>query len=90
MVGLAWKHDNVFIDTSAYLPKYYPPELVHFMKTYGQDKVLFGTNFPHLPFSRCREQIAGLELPQTAEEKFLRGNAQRVFKLEQSAAQSGA
>src|SRR5205085_2954928 len=25
MIGVAWKHPNVFIDTSAYLPKYYPP-----------------------------------------------------------------
>lgn len=25
MIGVAWKHPNVYIDTSAYLPKYYPP-----------------------------------------------------------------
>ena len=81
MIGLAWKHDNVYIDTSAYLPKYYPAELVQYMKSYGQDKVLFGTNFPHLPFDRCRAQVAGLELPPAIEEKFLRTNAQRVFKV---------
>jgi len=49
MIGLAWKHDNVFIDTSAYAPRYYPPSLQHFASTHGQDKVLFGTNFPQLP-----------------------------------------
>jgi predicted TIM-barrel fold metal-dependent hydrolase len=81
MVGLTWKHDNVYIDTSAYLPKYYPPELVHFIKTYGQDKVLFGTNFPMLTFERCRSQVADLDLPPDVEEKFLRTNAERVFKL---------
>jgi predicted TIM-barrel fold metal-dependent hydrolase len=81
MIGLAWKHDNVFIDTSAYLPKYYPAELVQYLKTYGQDKVLFGTNFPQLTFDRCRAQIAGLELAPAIEEKFLRTNAQRVFKV---------
>jgi uncharacterized protein len=81
MIGLAWKHDNVFIDTSAYLAKYYPSELVQYMKSYGQDKVLFGTNFPHLPFHRCRAQIASLELSPEVEEKFLRTNAQRVFKV---------
>jgi len=27
---------------SAYLPRYYPPQLLHYLKTYGQDKVLFG------------------------------------------------
>ncbi len=81
MIGLAWKHDNVYIDTSAYLPKYYPAELVQYLKTYGQDKVLFGTNFPQLTFDRCRAQIAGLELPPAIEEKFLRANAQRVFQV---------
>ncbi|KAH0541843.1 hypothetical protein FGG08_003726 [Glutinoglossum americanum] len=25
MIGVAWKHENVYIDTSAHLPKYYPP-----------------------------------------------------------------
>ena len=39
MIGQAWKFDNVYIDTSAYLPKYYPQQLIHFMKTNGKDKV---------------------------------------------------
>lgn len=81
MIGVAWKHDNVFIDTSAYLPRYYPPQLLHFMRSYGQDKVLFGSNFPQLSLSRCMEQVKGLDLPAEVEAKFLRGNARRVFKL---------
>jgi predicted TIM-barrel fold metal-dependent hydrolase len=81
MIGVAWKHDNVFIDTSAYLPRYYPPQLLHFMKTYGQDKVLFGTNFPQLPLDRCTAQVADLGLPPEVEAKFLQANAKRVFRL---------
>jgi hypothetical protein len=42
MIGLTWKHDNVDIDTSAYLPEYYPPELVDFVMTTAM-KVLFST-----------------------------------------------
>jgi hypothetical protein len=64
MIGVAWKHDNVYIDTSAYLPRYYPPQLLQFLRTYGQDKVLFGTNFPQLPLDKCMEQVRGLGLPQ--------------------------
>ncbi|MCI0487744.1 MAG: amidohydrolase family protein [Blastocatellia bacterium] len=82
MIGLAWKHENVFIDTSAYLPRYYPQQLLHYMKTYGKDKVLFGTNFPQLPFEKCAEQARGLDLPETARARFLRENARRVFKLD--------
>lgn len=81
MIGLAWKHANVYIDTSAYLPRYYPPQLVHFMKTYGKDKVLFGTNFPMLDFGKCAEQARALELPEVAQANFLSENARRVFGL---------
>ncbi len=81
MIGVAWKHDNIFIDTSAYLPRYYPQALLQYMKTYGQDKVLFGSNFPQLSLSRCMEQVGELGLPDEVREKFLRANARRVFKL---------
>jgi uncharacterized protein len=64
MIGVAWKHDNVYIDTSAYLPRYYPPQLLQFLRTYGQDKVLFGTNFPQLPLDKCMEQVRRLDLPR--------------------------
>ena len=79
MIGLAWKHDNVFIDTSAYAPRYYPPSLLQFAATYGQDKVLFGTNFPQLPLERCAAEARELDLPPVARAKVLAGNARRVF-----------
>lgn len=81
MIALAWKHANVYIDTSAYLPRYYPPQLLHFMKTYGRDKVLFGSNFPMLAFDKCAEQARALELPDDARANFLSENARRVFGL---------
>ena len=81
MIGVAWKHDNVYIDTSAYLPRYYPPQLLQFLRTYGQDKVLFGTNFPQLPLGKCMAQVGGLSLPPDIETKFLFANARAVFRL---------
>jgi uncharacterized protein len=81
MIGVAWKHDNVYIDTSAYLPAYYPPQLIHYLRTYGQEKVLFGSNFPQLRLDKCMEGIRALQLPPEIESKFLRANAERVFKL---------
>lgn len=81
MIGLAWKHANVFIDTSAWLPRYYPPQLVHFMSTYGRDKVLFGTNFPMLRLDKTAQQARELGLEPAVERAFLADNARRVFKL---------
>ena len=82
MIGLAWKHENVFIDTSAYSPRYYPSQLVHYLRTYGQDKVLFGTNFPQLSWEKCVQQVYAMNLPEEVQTKFLSGNAQWVFQLE--------
>lgn len=81
MIGLAWKHENVYIDTSACLPRYYPPQLIHYIKTYGQDKVLFGTNFPQLSLEKCVAQVRDLALPEAIEARFLSGNAKRIFRL---------
>jgi uncharacterized protein len=81
MIGVAWKHDNVYIDTSAYLPRYYPPQLLQFLRTYGQDKVLFGTNFPQLSLDKCMQQVRVLDLPPKIESKFLFTNASTVFRL---------
>jgi predicted TIM-barrel fold metal-dependent hydrolase len=81
MISLAWKYDNVFIDTSAYLPRYYPQQLTHFMNSYGQDKVLFGTNFPMLSFKDCVDQALDLPISDKAKSKFLSENARKVFGL---------
>jgi predicted TIM-barrel fold metal-dependent hydrolase len=81
MIAVSWKHENVYIDTSAYLPRYYPPQLLHYMNSYGQDKVLFGTNFPMLSLEECARQALSLELKPAAKANFLAGNARRVFKI---------
>ena len=81
MIGVAWKHENVYIDTSAYLPRYYPPQLIHYMNTYGKRKVLFGTNFPQLNLQKCAEQAMQLELSEEARANFLYHNASQVFDV---------
>lgn len=86
MIGVAWKHDNVWIDTSAYLPAYYPPQLVHFLRTYGQDKVIFASNFPQLRLDKCMEQVRAMGLPPEIQRKFLCDTARHVFCLGASAA----
>lgn len=83
MVAIAWKHPNVYIDTSAHLPKYYPPALLQFLKTWGQDKVLFASDYPLLPFDRCIRQVDELGLTPEVKRKFLRENAMRVFSLDE-------
>jgi predicted TIM-barrel fold metal-dependent hydrolase len=81
MMILAWKFPNVYVDTSARAPKYWPDSFKLFAATWGQDKVLWGTDYPLLTFKRCIEEIEALGLSEQAKRKILRENAIKVFKL---------
>ena len=81
MIAMAWKHANVFICTDAYAPKYWPPALVHFLNSYGKDKVMFGTDFPVVTFDRARREIEALNLRPEAKSMLLRENVRRIYKL---------
>jgi predicted TIM-barrel fold metal-dependent hydrolase len=82
MIAMAWKHDNVFIGCDAHSPKYWPDAFVRYVNSYGQDKVIFGTDFPVLGFERTMEEINGLGLKPEVRQKLLRGNALRVYGLQ--------
>lgn len=82
MIAMAWKHANVFIGSDAHSPKYWPDSFVRYIRSYGQDKVIFGTDFPVLDFGRTMAEIDALGLPEPVREKFLRTNALRVYKLD--------
>ncbi len=82
MIAVARKHENVYIDTSAYTIKRLPPELRAYMKTgSGRHKVLFGTNFPMILPAHALEALDDLGLDEEARGLFLEGNARRVFRL---------
>lgn len=80
-IAVATKHENVYIDTSAYTAKRYPVELVKFMKGHGRHKVLFGTNYPMIMPAKALEGIDELGLDEEAARLFLSGNAKRIFSL---------
>jgi predicted TIM-barrel fold metal-dependent hydrolase len=83
MVAVARKHENVYIDTSAYTIKRLPPELIAYMKTRsGRHKVLFGSNFPMILPAHALEALDDLGLDDETRELFLDGNARRVFRLD--------
>jgi predicted TIM-barrel fold metal-dependent hydrolase len=82
MMILAWKHPNVYVETSARTPKRWPRSFVQFASGWGQDKVLWGTDYPLLTFERTLSELRDLDLPETAYRKIVRENAIRAFRLE--------
>ncbi|MCA9298782.1 MAG: amidohydrolase, partial [Phycisphaerales bacterium] len=81
-IAVATKHENVYIDTSAYTVRRYPAQLVEYMKHNGRAKVLFGTNFPMIPHAKALSGLGALELGDDIERLFLAENARRVFALD--------
>ena len=81
MIAMAWKHENVFIGTDAYAPRHLPAALKHYMNSYGQDKVMFGTDWPVIDPERAVREMKEMELRDGAFAKVMRDNALRVFNL---------
>jgi predicted TIM-barrel fold metal-dependent hydrolase len=78
-IRLMLKYARLHLMTSAYLPKYLPPSLLHFMRTRGRDRVIFASDHPAIPMKRCLDEAMKLDLPEPAREAYLYGNAARLF-----------
>ena len=78
-IRLMLKYRNLYLKTSAYAPKYLPPELLHFMNTRGPHKVIFASDHPALSMERALGEARALDLRPGVLEQFVHQNAQRVF-----------
>jgi predicted TIM-barrel fold metal-dependent hydrolase len=85
MIAVASKHPNVWIDTSAYPPKRYPPEFGHFLRTWGRRKAIWASDWPILDFDRALAGIDELDLTDEVRRGFLHDNAVAAFALEDPA-----
>jgi len=80
LIAVATKWPNVYINISAWLPKYISPSLLAFMKSRtGAEKVLFGSN--GLSWDRYLDQIDELGMRDDAKQAILYDNPRRVYKL---------
>ena len=80
-IAVATKHENVFIDTSAYTVRRYPEPLIEYMRGHGRSKVLFGSNYPMIAPAKALQGVEALGLDAEAMALFLGDNARRVFTL---------
>ena len=82
MISMAWKHENVYIGVDAYAPKHWPPQLVHYLNSYGREKVLFGTDWPVIEPIRAVREIRAMDLRDESYRALMRHNAIKVFNLQ--------
>ena len=82
-VKLMLKFPNLFYSTSAFAPKHYPKAIIDFANTRGTDQVLYAGYFPMgLSFERIFADLEKVPLRDEVWPKFLRGNAVKLFGLE--------
>jgi len=81
MISLLSKCENLYVDTSAYVPKRFPADFVDYLRSRGRGRVMFGSNYPMLTHARCLDGLDGLGLAAEDRDAFLQGTAHKVFRL---------
>lgn len=82
MISVAYKHPNVYIGSDAYAPAHWSSPFVHFIDSWGKEKVLFGTDFPVVDPERARKEIEELDIRPESRKLFLRDNAIDLYGLD--------
>ncbi|CAM2801302.1 amidohydrolase family protein [Skermania piniformis] len=78
-IRLLIKYANLRLMTSAWSPKRLPDSLIHYMRSRGSDKVIFGSDWPVLSMRRVVPEALALDLPDDVREKYLYANARDFF-----------
>jgi predicted TIM-barrel fold metal-dependent hydrolase len=81
MTAVALHKGNVFWELSGWAPKYFPEDLKRDIAGRLQDKIMFGSDYPSIPYARLFGEWEALELPTDVFEKVFHGNAERVLGL---------
>lgn len=79
---LMLKYPNLYYMTSAFAPKYYPKTIIDYANSRGAEKIMYAGYFPMgLSLERIFDELSKVPFKDEIWIKFLRENAQNVFKL---------
>jgi uncharacterized protein len=78
-IRLMLKYRNLRLMTSAWSPKRLPESLLHYLRTRGQDRILFASDYPVLSMERCIGEASALDLPPDVLDGWLYRNAADFF-----------
>lgn len=81
MTAVALHKGNVFWEMSGWAPKYFPAQLKTDIRSRLQDKIMFGTDHPSIPFERVLREWDELGYTDEVMEKVFHANAERVLGL---------
>lgn len=77
------KYDNLWVDTAMALTDYLPLEQLPDIATIREDRIMYGSDFPNIPFAWDRELkvLAGSGLSHELLQKIVRKNAAEFFSI---------
>jgi predicted TIM-barrel fold metal-dependent hydrolase len=66
---------------SGWAPKYFPAQLKVDLRARLQDKVMFGSDYPSIPYDRLMKEWDELGYSEAVMEKIFHQNAERILGL---------
>jgi len=81
MTAVALHKGNVFWELSGWAPKYFPEELKRDARSRLVDKIMFGSDYPSIPYDRLMKEWGELGYKEDVMEKIFHKNAERVLGL---------
>ena len=81
MTAVALHKGNVFWEMSGWAPKHFPAQLKIDIRARLQDKIMFGSDYPSMPYERIFREWDELGYKPEIMEKVFHGNAERILGL---------
>ena len=81
MTAVALHKGNVFWDLSGWAPKYFPAQLKVDIRGRLKDKVMFGSDYPSMPYARILREWDELGYADDIKERLFHKNAERILGL---------
>jgi hypothetical protein len=72
---------NVYWEMSGWAPKYLPESIIRDMRSRLRDKMMFGSDYPSIPYPRLLKEWWELGFKDEFLENFFHGNATRILGL---------
>jgi uncharacterized protein len=79
--AVALHKGNVYWEMSGWAPKYFPGNLKVDMRGRLQDKIMFGSDYPSMPYARILKEWQELGYSDAVMEKIMHQNAERILGL---------
>src|SRR3984893_7206717 len=86
MTAVVLHKGNVFWELSGWAPKYFPPQLKIDIRSRLKDKILFGSDYPSIPYQRLLSEWKALGYTVDVQERLFHRNAERVLGFSSSRA----